>query len=188
MKKITALLVGLMLVPAVLAADEKKDEQKADEQKQETAAPAKDKSWFETTLKGLKSRVSRKFHSASVKPSAVAAVRGSEMDQDAMAPDWKGSVSEKSAEQLNKEHKAVADAFEKIVAGNTEGGRKDLETFITSYPNSPLKETVKEALAKLQPKEETAKSEPAAEPAKDVKKEEPKEETKKESVPEKTDK
>ncbi|MDD4005042.1 MAG: hypothetical protein PHW69_07565, partial [Elusimicrobiaceae bacterium] len=57
------------------------------------AAPGKDSgetSWFSEKLKVIKTRINRKMQSASVRNSAVAAVRGDKTDSDAMAPDWKG--------------------------------------------------------------------------------------------------
>ncbi len=89
------------------------------------------------------------MQSASVRPSAVAAVRGSETSVDALEPDWKGGDSEKAANQSEKERNAVTSAFEKIVAGKTEDGVNDLKKFLSEYPDSPYRDTVKEALEKL---------------------------------------
>lgn len=114
------------------------------------------KNWFETALKSLKSKAVSRFESKSVRVTAVAAVRGAEMDLDPMQPYWKGGITEKAAETLAAEKKEFAEAVELVLAGKQEDGEKALSQFETSHPNSALLPDVKEALSQLRGKETAA--------------------------------
>lgn len=115
------------------------------------------KSWYETTLSGLKSKVASKFESRNVRVTAVAAVRGAEMGETSPKdPYWKGGISEKGAKKLAAEKKEFADAIQLVLDGKMKEGTKALKDFEESHPDSVLIPDVKEALSKLPPSEASA--------------------------------
>ncbi len=119
------------------------------------AAEGKDwKGYYDNLLRGLKSKVQKKFESKN-RVSAVAAVRGSKQGSDADALYWKGGVSEKAREKLTKEKKIFADAVQLVVDGKMPEGKAALEKFIKDTPDSIYAADAKEALASL-PREESA--------------------------------
>ena len=128
-----------------------KADAKADSAEAALPKSSDDASWFSEKLKVIKTRINRKMQSASVRNSAVAAVRGEKTNVDALEPDWKGGEEEKTAVAAEKERKAVTSAFEKIVAGKNAEGAAELKKFLSDYPASSYTEIVKEALAKVQP-------------------------------------
>lgn len=132
------------------AAESKTEAKPAAAAPENTAAETQDSGWFSAKLKVIKTRINRKMQSASVRPSAVAAVRGDKTDTDALAPDWKGSADEKAAVADEKERAAVTAAFEKIVAGKNADGAADLKKFLAENPKSAYAEIAREALDKLQ--------------------------------------
>jgi len=186
-KTLTIAALALLLPGAALAeetaaakadakpAAESKTEAKASEPKvaaktaaastEKTAAKAEDSGWFSAKLKVIKTRINRKMQSASVRTSAVAAVRGDKTDNDALAPDWKGSADEQAAVADEKERAAVTAAFEKIVAGKNADGAADLKKFLAENPKSAYAEIAREALDKLQASCDKAEKAPAAKTA-----------------------
>jgi TolA-binding protein len=116
------------------------------------------KGYYENLLKGLKSKVQKKFESRT-RVSAVAAVRGARQGGDAEALYWKGGVSEKAQKKLLEEKKALGDAVQLIVDGKLVDGKAALESFIKDNPDSLYAADAKEALANL-PKDEAKPSEP----------------------------
>jgi len=108
--------------------------------------------YYQNLLKGLKSRVQKKFESKN-RVSAVAAVRGAKQGSDAEALYWKGGVSEKAREKLTEEKKALTDAVQLIVEGSVPEGKAALEKFIKDNPESFYVPDAREALANL-PKDE----------------------------------
>lgn len=147
MKKI---LIGLVMVFAVNSV---------------FAAEGKDwKSYYNNLLKGLKSKVQRKFESKN-RVSAVAAVRGAKQGSDADALYWKGGVSEKAQKKLAEEKKAITEAVQLVVDGKTAEGKAAMEKFIKDNPDSIYAIDAKEALANL-PKDEVK---PAASKAAETK-------------------
>ena len=134
-----------------------------------SAYAAEGKNWkgyYENLLKGLKSKVQKKFESKN-RVSAVAAVRGAKQGTDAEAPYWKGGVSEKAAKKLAEEKKLLTDAVQLVVDGDLTQGRAALEKFVKDNPESLYVPDAKEALANL-PKEEAKPEEtkkPDADPA-----------------------
>jgi chemotaxis response regulator CheB len=126
------------------------------------------KGWYNTMLKGLKTKVQKKLESKT-RVSAVAAVRGAKQGEDANALYWKGGVSEKAQKKLADEKKQLTDAVELVVGGDVEGGRAALKKFIKDNPESFFAPDAKEALDNLpaaEVKTEESKTEaPAGEPA-----------------------
>lgn len=113
------------------------------------AAEGKDwKSYYNNLLKGLKSKVQRKFESRN-RVSAVAAVRGARQGSDADALYWKGGVSEKARKKLAEENKAITGAVQLVVDGKIAEGRAAMEKFIKDNPDSVYAVDAKEALANL---------------------------------------
>ncbi|MDD2772124.1 MAG: hypothetical protein PHP45_00335 [Elusimicrobiales bacterium] len=153
MKKTAIILSALLAASCAFAGDNKDN-----------------KSWLETTLKGLKTKVAGKYQSSSVGASSVAAVRGAEMKDDASKPYWKGSQSSKGDKKLNAQRKAFAAALELGVAGKSDEAAKSLEKFIKDNPESPYLSDAKEALSRVQAPAEAASApaqpaEAAGEPA-----------------------
>jgi len=146
------IIVGLILLFSVNAAG---------------AADGKDwKGYYDNLLKGLKSKVQKKFESKT-RVSAVAAVRGAKQGSDAEAVYWKGGVSEKGRVKLAEEKKALTDAVQLVVDGKMPEGRAALDKFIKDYPESLYAADAREALANL-PVEEAKPAEgkaPEAKPA-----------------------
>ena len=110
------------------------------------------KSYYDNLLKGLKSKVQKKFESKN-RVSAVAAVRGAKQGSDAEALYWKGGVSEKAQKRLAEEKKAMTAAVQLIVDGKLPEGRTALEKFIKDNPDSIYVPDAKDSLTNL-PKEE----------------------------------
>lgn len=129
------------------------------------------KGWYNSMLKGLKTKISKKLESKQ-RVSAVAAVRGAKQGEDANALYWKGGVSEKARKKLEEEKKQLTEAVELVVGGDVEGGRAAIQKFLKDNPESFFAQDAKEALANL-PAPEAKPAEPKAEePAKEeVKKE-----------------
>ena len=118
------------------------------------------KNYYETLLKGLKSKVQKRFESRT-SVSAVAAVRGAKQGTDAEALYWKGGVSEQAQKKLSEEKKALTDAVQLVVDGNAAEGKVALEKFIKDNPESLYVQDANAALSNL-PKEETKSAEPKA--------------------------
>ena len=147
MKKILIALVMLFSVNSVFAAE------------------AGDwKGYYDNLLKGLKSKVQKKFESKN-RVSAVAAVRGDKQGSDADALYWKGGVSEKAQKKMDEEKKAMTAAVQLVVDGKLAEGRIAIGKFIKDNPDSIYIPDAKEALANL-PKDE---GKPAGPKAADVK-------------------
>ena len=106
------------------------------------------KSWYETFLKGLKTKVQHKLESKN-RVSAVAAVRGAKQGGDARALYWKGGVSDEARKKLDAERKQLADAVQLVVDGKVPEGKAALETFTKDNPDSVFLPDAKEALEKL---------------------------------------
>jgi len=121
------------------------------------------RAYYQNLLKGLKSKVQKKFESKT-RVSAVAAVRGAKQGSDAEALYWKGGVSEKAREKLAVEKKALTDAVQLVVEGSVPEGRTALEKFIKDNPESFYVPDAKEALANL-PKDEEKRAAAEAGPA-----------------------
>jgi len=121
----------------------------ADTQQKQTQAS--NKSWFESTLKSMKTRVSGKFHSSGMKAGAVAAVRGEQMGEDAEKPYWKGGVTEKAAKKLEAEKAEFAAGLELAVSGKNDESYQAFQKFLDNNPSSTLVPDVKEAMSKLTP-------------------------------------
>lgn len=119
-------------------------------------------SYYQNLLKGLKSKVQKKFESKT-RVSAVAAVRGAKQGSDAEALYWKGGVSEKAREKLAEEKKVLTEAVQLVVEGSMSEGKAALEKFIKDNPESLYVPDAREALANL-PKDEVTPA--AAEEAK----------------------
>ncbi|MEI7481297.1 MAG: hypothetical protein WCK75_02995 [Elusimicrobiota bacterium] len=140
-----------------------------------SAGEGKDwKSYYDNLLKGLKSKVQKKFESKN-RVSAVAAVRGAKQGADADALYWKGGVSEKAQKKLADEKKAMTAAVQLVVDGKLAEGRAAMEKFIKDNPDSFYAADAKEALANLPKDGSTAPilnsdvSKPAGAKAADVK-------------------
>lgn len=136
------------------------------------------KSWFQTALKSLKAETTRRFQSKVIRLTAVAAVRGAEIDVDPFKPYWKGGISEKAAKKLSAEKKEFAQGLELILAGKIEEGEKALKKFEKAHPDSILLPDIKEALSNLPQKseikpEESKKEEPVEKEEGSGKKKEP---------------
>ncbi len=106
------------------------------------------KSWYENLLKSLKYKIEKKLNPTS-KVTAVAAVRGAKQSDKSQELYWKGSNSKKAQEKIDAERKILREAVEKIVAGDIEKGRAQLNDFIAKNPNSYFIGEAKEALNKL---------------------------------------
>ncbi|OIO04852.1 MAG: hypothetical protein COX65_09375 [Elusimicrobia bacterium CG_4_10_14_0_2_um_filter_56_8] len=122
-------------------------------------------SWYGNMLKGLKSGVSKKFESKH-RVSAVAAVRGKNMNEDPYALYWKGGISEKARKKMETEKQELTGAVELVVAGDTEAGRAAISKFLKANPDSFFAQDAKDALANLpgpEAKPEGVKKEAAAE-------------------------
>jgi len=131
MKKILLTLALLFSVNAVHAAD------KGDW-----------KDWYATMLKGLKTKVEKRFESKN-RVSSVAAVRGAKQGGDARALYWKGGVSEAAGKKLEAERKQFAGAVQLVVDGSLPEGRAAIEKFMKENPESVYLPEAKEALDKL---------------------------------------
>ncbi len=113
------------------------------------AAGGKDwKGYYDNLLKGLKSKVQKKFESKT-RVSAVAAVRGAKQGSDAEALYWKGGVSEEARKKLTEEKKALTEAVQLVVDGGLSEGKAALEKFIKDYPESFYISDARDALANL---------------------------------------
>ncbi|MFH1619616.1 MAG: hypothetical protein ABIG11_06885 [bacterium] len=141
MKKTAVFLILFALTAGAINAEEK------------AADKSGWKAWFQNTLKSLKSETGRRFGSRTVRVTAVAAVRGAEMDSDPMTPYWKGGITEKASKKLAAERDEFTKAVELILEGKTEDGEKALNAFKKNHPESSLLPDVKEALANI-PKED----------------------------------
>jgi hypothetical protein len=116
------------------------------------AAEGKDwKGYYENLLKGLRSKVQKKFESRT-RVSAVAAVRGAKQGSDAGALYWKGGVSQKAQKKMAEDKKSLTEAVQLVVDGRVPEGRAALEKFIKDNPESFYVPDAKEALSNL-PKE-----------------------------------
>lgn len=136
-----------------------------------TAGAAEGSGWkdyYDNLLKGLKSKVQKKFESKT-RVSAVAAVRGAKQGSDAEALYWKGGVSEEARKKLAEEKEALTAAVQLVVDGRTAEGRAAIEKFLKDYPESFYASDAREALGKL-PAEASA---PAAEKNSGAEKETP---------------
>ncbi|MCX5791291.1 MAG: hypothetical protein NTY45_03600 [Elusimicrobia bacterium] len=138
MKKILLTLALLFSVNAVYAADQSGG-------------------WYETLLKGLRTKVQKKLEARN-RVSAVAAVRGAKQGADAHALYWKGGVSEAAQKKLEAERKQLADAVQLAVDGDNKGAKAALEKFVSGNPESVYLQDAKEALEKL-PSEKPAAEE-----------------------------
>ncbi|MFA5160611.1 MAG: hypothetical protein WC421_00025 [Elusimicrobiales bacterium] len=128
-------------------------------------ADGKDKSWYETTLKGLKSKIAQKYQSTSVGASSVAAVRGAKVSDDSSKPYWKGTQSDKSGKKMAAQRKQFAAALEFAVSGKDAEASAALEKFIKDNPESPYLADAKEALKRVNAKPEAeAKPDAPAQP------------------------
>lgn len=104
--------------------------------------------FFESLLKGLKSKVGSKLESKN-RVSAVAAVRGKKQGVDANALYWKGGVSEKAEKKLTAEKQQLTEAVQLVVDGDTAGGKAALEKFLKDNPDSVYTQDAKDALANM---------------------------------------
>lgn len=139
------------------------------------------RNYYQNLLKGLKSKVQKKFESKN-RVSAVAAVRGAKQGSDAEALYWKGGVSEKAREKLAGEKKALTEAVQLVVEGSVPEGRAALEKFIKDNPESLYLPDAKEALAKLPAEEVKPAAAEESEPAEPKPEETKPEETKADSA------
>ena len=127
------------------------------------AADSGNKGWFETTIKGLKSKIARRYQASSVGAASVAAVRGADMKENTKDKVyWKGTQSDKRDKKLGKQRSQLAAALELAVSGKIDEAKKGVEKFIKDNPESPYLEDAKEALVRL-------KTMPAAPPETDAK-------------------
>jgi hypothetical protein len=104
--------------------------------------------YYDNLLKGLKSKVEKKFESKT-RVKAVAAVRGAKQGSDAEALYWKGGVSEEARKKLAEEKKALTDAVQIVVDGRLPEGKAALEKFIKDYPESFYVPDARDALTNL---------------------------------------
>ena len=168
MKKITTTLILLLPlgVPAPRAGSALAEDQDAavqqklqEAQSEAEAAPGSKKT--EEWLRKLRSRVTD-IEKRKRGPVAVAAVRGAKKESKASDVYWKKGRSEKLP--TDKELSVFKGALDALEKGQTDTARLDLETFLASYPKSPL---AKDARATLDiigggsstpesPKEETS--------------------------------
>lgn len=146
-------VLGLLACPEAFAQAEKKQQAQAAPKQQsaktQQQAPQAKKSWFEATLKSMKTRVADKFHSSGVSAGAVAAVRGDQMGEDAEKPYWKGGMTEKASKKLEAEKDQFAAALELAIAGKNDEAYAALQKFLADNPSSVLVPDVKEALSRL---------------------------------------
>lgn len=126
--------------------------------------------WFEDTLKGLKSKVNKRFEAQNARVAQVAAVRATDMSKDPKAPYWKGGDKEKQQKKYAEDRKQFTAAVELVLDGKTADGKAALEKFLKDNPKSQFTPDVKDALAKLS--EGVAPGEAKAEVKPDVKAEE----------------
>ena len=105
-------------------------------------------SYYNNLLRGLKSKVQKKFVSKA-RVSSVAAVRGARQGSDAESLYWKGGVSEAAQKQLEDDKKALTAAVQLIVDGRPADGRTALEAFIKDRSESSYLRDAEEALANL---------------------------------------
>lgn len=104
--------------------------------------------FFESLLKGLKSKIGSKLESKN-RVSAVAAVRGEKQGLDPWALYWKGGISEMAQQELAKEKQQFADAVQFVVDGDTDGGKTALKKFIDTNKDSVYAQDAQEALNNL---------------------------------------
>ena len=125
------------------------------------------RSWYDGLVKGLKSKVEKRFESKT-RVTAVAAVRGAKQGSDPMALYWKGGVSEAARKKMDAEKAQLADAVQLVLDGDLPAGKAALGKFIKDNPDSVYLPEAKEALERL-PAEEAkpaaAEAAPAAKPA-----------------------
>ncbi len=123
------------------------------------------RSWYDGLVKGLKSKVEKRFESKT-RVTAVAAVRGAKQGSDPMALYWKGGVSEAARKKMDAEKAQLADAVQLVLDGDLPAGRAALGKFIKDNPDSVYLAEAKEALERL-PSDEAkpAEEKPAAKPA-----------------------
>ena len=129
MKKILLTLALLFSVNAVYAADA-------------------GGGWYDTLMKGLKSKIQKKMESKT-RVSAVAAVRGAKQGGDPRALYWKGGVSDAAQKKLDAERKQLADAVQLVLDGKGADAKAALEKFTRENPESFYLPEAKEALSKL---------------------------------------
>lgn len=121
------------------------------------------KSWYDSMLKGLKTKVQKRLQSKR-RVSAVAAVRGAKQGDDPEALYWKGGVSEKAQKKLEAEQQQLTEAVELVVGGDAAAGRAALEKFLKDNPESFFAQDAKDALSRL-PAEEAKPAEEKKEAA-----------------------
>lgn len=116
-----------------------------------TAQKKQPQSALQAWLKDMKKRVARS-QAKQNQLVTVAAVRGSE-SADATPLYWKGKKAKGNAapEEIAK----FDEALDAAVAGEPVIAKEKLETFIASYPQSPLVSDAKETLARLTVEEPT---------------------------------
>ncbi|HNW44040.1 MAG TPA: hypothetical protein PKI19_06010 [Elusimicrobiales bacterium] len=112
------------------------------------AVYAAEAGWYETLLRGLKTKVQKKLESKN-RVTAVAAVRGAKQGGDPRALYWKGGVSDAAQKKLDAERKALADAVQFAVDGDNKAAKEALEKFIRDNADSFYLPDAKEALGKL---------------------------------------
>jgi len=151
MKILSAIAAISLLSAGACFAAETKQPQKpaAATAKQDKAPAAANKTWFESTLKSMKSRVSDKFHSSGARAGAVAAVRGSKMGENPNKAYWKGGISEKAAKKLEAEKAEFASGLELAVAGKNAEALAAFQKFLANNPGSSLTADVKDAITQL---------------------------------------
>lgn len=103
------------------------------------------KDTFMAWLKDMKKKVDR-TQARQNQIVAVAAVRG---DETADSPPlyWKGKKVSGNVE--SEELKKFEEALDQAMTGDSTASKEKLESFITTYPNSPLVVDAKETLQKL---------------------------------------
>lgn len=127
------------------------------------AVYAADPGWFDSLMKGLKTKVQKRLESKN-RVSAVAAVRGAKQGSDPRALYWKGGVSEAAQKKLDAERKQLTDAVQLALDGDNAGARAAFEKFIKENPESVYLPDATEAIGKL-PAETAAPAAGAAKPA-----------------------
>lgn len=160
----TILAAALIAFCAAISGAEDKAPAAGAAQEKARAGEKKDwKSWYDNLYKGLRSKVQGRFESKT-RVSAVAAVRGSKTGRDASDLYWKGGVSEQARKKAEAERKALGDAVELVVNGDSAAGRAALEKFMKENPDSAYLPEAREALEML-PAGEAAPAQPPAAPA-----------------------
>ncbi|HAH31843.1 MAG TPA: hypothetical protein DCL44_05965 [Elusimicrobia bacterium] len=106
------------------------------------------KGWYNTLLKGLKTKVQSRLESKT-RVSAVAAVRGAKQGSDPMSLYWKGGVSDNAQKKLDTEKAQFTSAVQLAVDGSVEEGRQALSKFIRDNQDSVFVQDAKDALSKL---------------------------------------